>query len=119
MLFLVLRPHRSDHPDPIAFTAGTQLRVGETHEGPEGWDNWHFCQTDTHAGGWVPGQIIVRDGDGLGTALEDYTARELDVLPGDILQGNRMLNGWVWCLRAADERSGWVPCSVLRQARMD
>ncbi|EBF3114969.1 hypothetical protein FHL56_22115 [Salmonella enterica] len=65
-----------------------------------------------HTGGWVPGQILDRDG---GLAKEDYTARELEVRKGDELVGLKSLNGWMWCERLSDGQSGWVPLSLLHR----
>ncbi|WP_343145108.1 SH3 domain-containing protein [Stenotrophomonas sp. ATCM1_4] len=50
----VIRGHTSEYPNPISFTKGALLVVGERHEGPEGWDNWLLCDTQGQKGGWVP-----------------------------------------------------------------
>lgn len=130
----------SQYPEPITFSAGALLAVGERYDGPEGWDDWFFCQTAGQSGGWVPGQIIgpvprepgsassipapavpadVRRGDKAslapGLALEDYTARELSVDAGDIVTGSRRLNGWLWADKQATSESGWVPLAHLEQ----
>src|SRR5690606_15251699 len=69
------------------------------YEGPEGWDNWIFCSMSRHSGGWVPEQIIERLPGDAGRALEDYSAREMNVDPGDQVLGERTLNAWCWCRR--------------------
>lgn len=46
-------------------------------------------------------------------ATEDYCARELDVDPGQLLRGQRTLNGWAWCVPEAGD-PGWVPLEKLR-----
>lgn len=116
MKYIAILPHRSEYPDPITFTQGATLSVGEKYDGPEAWDNWFFCTLPGHAGGWVPEQVIARTGNGHGVAREDYTARELDVDTDDVLEGIRTLNGWQWCHRPADGKSGWVPMENLRVA---
>lgn len=69
------------------------------------------------SGSWVPAQVIEWIGDGNGRALEDYTARELDVNEGDVLNGLREVNEWRWCFKSSDRLSGWVPMVNLREVR--
>ena len=88
--------------------------MGEEYDGPEGWENWCFCSTLEHAGGWVPKQIIEQLGNGSGLALDDYTAVELNVDEGEALLGTRVLNGWVWCRQSTNDREGWVPLENLQ-----
>lgn len=118
LTYIVILPHRTEYPDPIRFRIGDVLSIGEKYEGPEGWEDWYFCTTPGHAGGWVPRQVIERHADGTGRALEDYSARELDVDEGDVLIGSRTLNGWLWChrLSQAPAEAGWVPLAHLRAA---
>lgn len=114
--YLVIQEHISEFPTPISFAKGTPLVVGETYEGPEGWDNWLFCGTPGQVSGWVPAQIIeIIDGN-TARALEDYTARELNVQEGDLLLGMKTLNGWVWCENSGTSESGWVPLANLSEA---
>lgn len=112
MDYLVTAPHRSEYPNPLILKREDKLILGERYQGPENWDNWIYCSTETHAGGWVPEQIIERLPDNRsGRALEAYSALEMDVDPGDQLQGGRILNGWCWCVRSKDAAQGWVPLS--------
>lgn len=113
MRYLVIAPHRSEYPDPLELFQYEALTVGERNEGPEGWDNWIFCSTSRHSGGWVPEQIIERLPGDAGRALEDYSAREINVDPGDQVLGERTLNAWCWCRRPLDGASGWVPLANL------
>jgi len=52
--YLVIQDHTSEYPEPITFEKGAPLTVGEKYEGPEGWDNWFFCESPGRKGGWVP-----------------------------------------------------------------
>lgn len=109
--------HRSEYPSPITFKKGAPLAVGNKYEGPEGWSDWYFCTTPGQQGGWVPGQLIGRFADARnGVALEDYTAKELDVDEGDVLAVSKILDGWMWCERLSDDQSGWVPMELLRKS---
>lgn len=106
---LVIAPHRTEYPQPITFDAGTRLTVGERSEGSQGWVDWFLCSTPGQMDGWVPLQVLEFIDEKTAVASESYTARELDVDVGDLLESLRMLNGWAWCMRARDGASGWVP----------
>lgn len=112
--YRVIQNHTSEFPEPIAFEKGTRLTVGERYDGPEGWENWVFCESPGQTGGWVPAQIIEMVADNTARALEAYTARELNVLEGELLLGERILNGWVWCKKSVGAESGWVPLENLQ-----
>ena len=113
--YLVTRNHTSEYPEPITFTKGAPLIVGEQYEGEEDWKDWFFCSTPGQESGWVPAQLIeIIDGN-TARAREDYTARELNVQRGCLLLGSRTLNGWVWCENATGSESGWVPLSNLQE----
>lgn len=114
MRYIVIRPHRSEYPDPIRLSRGDVFAVGERYEGPEGWNDWFFCTLPGHPGGWVPEQVIECHAGGMGRALEDYCARELDINIDEILEGDSVLNGWVWCRHTANDKSGWVPLANVR-----
>jgi hypothetical protein len=51
--------------------------------------------------------------------LEDFTNRELTVLEGEELRGQRQLNGWLWAVRIPDGETGWVPLDNIRVNRPD
>lgn len=114
--FRVTRAHTSEYPEPITFAKGAPLAVGERYVGPEGWNDWLFCETPGQKGGWVPAQVIEITGDGTARAGEDYTARELDVRVDEVVLGTRRLNGWIWCERADGSASGWVPLANLDES---
>ncbi|NEZ58136.1 SH3 domain-containing protein [Adonisia turfae] len=113
--YLVTQDHTSEYPEPITFTKGAPLTVGERYEGSEGWKDWFFCSTPGQESGWVPAQIIEIINGNTARARENYTARELSVQKGDLLLGSRALNGWVWCENPASSESGWVPLSNLQE----
>jgi len=60
--------------------------------------------------------IIVKKGEKIkvgersdGTVLEDYSAKELEVKKDEIVEGNKELNGWVWCSKLSGMEEGWLP----------
>jgi len=113
--YLVIRDHISEYPEPITLVKGDPLTVGEKYEGPEGWNNWFFCNTPGQKGGWVPAQIIEIINANTARARENYTARELNVQAGNLLLGSRIMNGWVWCKNPSSFESGWVPLANLQE----
>ena len=106
---IVTAEHRSEYPRPITFEAGTRLAVGERSEGSQGWVDWFLCSTPGQEDGWVPLQVLEFIDEKTALARNSYTARELDVDVGDVLEALHTLNGWAWCVRARDGASGWVP----------
>jgi len=52
--------------------------------------------------------------DGYAMMLEDFTNRELDVVEGQILKGERQLNRWLWAARTSDGATGWVPLANIQ-----
>jgi hypothetical protein len=112
--YLATQAHVSEYPQPITFAKGSMLVVGERYAGPEGWDDWYFCEVSGQEGGWVPVQVLEFLDGQTARAREDYTARELEVRAGDMLLGDRTLNGWAWCENPLTSLSGWVPLSHLQ-----
>lgn len=113
--YLVIQDHTSEFPKPITFERGTTLTMGEKYEGPEGWNNWIFCELPGQEGGWVPVQIIEIIAEKTARAREDYTARELNVREGEFVLGEKILNGWIWCEKSSNSESGWVPLGKLKE----
>ena len=113
--YLVTQDHTSEYPEPITFTKGAPLIVGERYQGSEGWKDWFLCSTPGQKNGWVPAQIIEIITGNTARARDDYTARELDVQKGDLLLGSKTLNGWAWCENCTSSKSGWVPLANLQE----
>lgn len=105
--------HTSEYPDPITFRQGELLMVGDRYQGSQAWNDWFFCRTETHDGGWVPLQIIEPIDAATARAREDYSARELTVAEGERLTALKTLNGWAWCAREGTRDIGWVPLENL------
>jgi hypothetical protein len=109
MNFFVITPHRTNYPNPISLNKGQTVIVGKTYEGHEDWHHWIYCYTtDRKQEGWVPEQIL-RIQEKIGLVLEDYTANELNEDTGEIVVGEKELNGWLWCEQVKTGEVGWVP----------
>lgn len=112
--YIVIAPHVSEFPEPLVLKTGDRVSVGEVYDGPESWPDWYLCSAPGQEAGFVPGQILARHGDGTASLREDFTNKELDVVPGEILHGGRQQNGWVWATRLSDGAAGWVPLENVR-----
>ena len=112
--YVVTNSHISEFPEPMTLRTGDVVLVGERYDGPEGWPDWYFCTASGQEPGFVPEQLLDRQVDGSAKMLKDFTNRELNVVEGQILQGNRQLNGWLWAVRVSDGATGWVPLDNIR-----
>ena len=106
--FRVVRPHRSEYPDPLRAPEGTGLRF-ERRSSP--WPGWIWCEDETGRAGWTPESWVEIRGDRC-VLRRDYDAAELDVDPGDRLAGVEEESGWLLAI-TPDGRSGWVPLDRL------
>ena len=102
---IVVSDHTSHYPDPIQFSKGDEIALGK---GDTEYPGWISVITADDNEGWAPQSLIDRTSSHSGIALMEYSARELDVLIGDIVSCIRELHGWLWVENEKGE-SGWVP----------
>ncbi len=103
--------HEPPEGEPIEIHPGDPLRIDREDPEHPGW--WHAAAADGRSG-WVPDSYArVRGAEG--SALVDYTARELAAVAGDTVGVILELYGWAWC-EAADGRTGWLPVGKLEAA---
>jgi len=113
MKFKIIEEHKSNNVTPIIVKKGEKIKVGKRSDGTENWAGWICCYSlNRNSEGWTPEQIIQIEGE-YGTVLEDYSAKELDVKKDEIVEGNKELNGWVWCSKLNDMEEGWLPKEKL------
>jgi len=109
--YQVVHSHFSNYPDPIVLAKGDTVLYGrEDTEFP----NWIFCEAiHSQKRGWVPQQILSSpDANQISTILTDYSAYELTVTPGMIVEQEYELNEWS-LVHTTDGEKGWVPNKVL------
>ncbi len=105
------------YDDPIIMKAGQEVVIDHTRpeEDPE-WRGWVWCVAD-NAQGWAPAQMLDICERGVdrsrAMANADYSAQEIDAEPGDIVCGNVILNGWLWCRKERSDEYGWLPLRNL------
>lgn len=108
MKYIVIKSHVSNYPDPIRLEEGDVVKMIESYDGPENWENWMFCHEEKYdRKGWVPEQIIMKNITDVGIITKQYTAKELNVSIGERLIGLEELNGWVWCEKQVVRMAGY------------
>ena len=101
--------HEMKFPDPLNARAGEMVTLDGREEPWDDHPEWLylFCVDQHGKTGWVPADLVARDGD-KGTMRADYDTRVLSITAGETLIVERSAYGWLWCVN--DEgASGWVP----------
>jgi len=124
----VIADYQTTHSDPLTMHAGQVLTLGRTAPRRRGrtaprrrgrtdaeWPGWVWCTDADGKGAWVP-QAYVRVQGSQGTALCDYTSRELSVRAGELLTLHLAESGWWWATNGAGD-SGWVPATHVETIR--
>lgn len=113
VIFKTVASHRTEYEHPIKLEKGESVTLGERAP-EENWKDWIWAENSKGAGGWIPAQLIdCQEGETRGIVLEDYSARELDVDPGEEIVRIRTLNGWTWVRRTSDREEGWIPNETM------
>ena len=114
MNYIVIKKYETEYPNPITLTIGEKIVIGEEHEATESenWENWVYCtKADNSNSGWVPKQIINYES---GLVLQDYSAKELTIEKGEIVEGIKELNGWLLSKNKSTNEIGWIPMENLK-----
>jgi uncharacterized protein YgiM (DUF1202 family) len=93
------------YPDPITVQTGDHVKLGNTD--PE-WPGWQWCTDARGKSGWVPISYINHRYSETGIMKFAFTARELEIAPGDKLQLYKLESAWYWA-RNQSGSEGWVP----------
>ena len=116
MEYIVIENHRTEFPNPIILNQGEKVIIGEiTDETDEFGPNWVFCtKIDGSNKGYVPKQVMNIENN-FGIMLEDYSAKELNIDKGTIVEGIKELNKWLLLKNKKTNEIGWVPMENLRK----
>lgn len=106
MKIKIIKSYKTVYEDPLILNPGDEVILGE-EEQKEEWLGWIFCEFKGNKG-WVPNDIIKTDDGVRGIITEYYSAKELDVSEGEILDYIKELNGWL-LLKNQKDHTGWVP----------
>lgn len=118
--YIVVEPWKETFENPITIFGGQEVMVdnSKTDDDPD-WQGWVWAVSSDNSG-WVPMQIltVVEETDDhlwRASVNEDYTAKELTISKDEVLEGDNILNGWLWARKADSVEEGWVPLKCLRR----
>ncbi len=106
----VIAEYQSPYSDPVVFSAGEELTIGEKESE---WSGWVWCTNQEGKSRWTPETCIEQKGD-IGVMRCDYEATELSVTVGEELVMGKEESDWVWCTNQ-EGKSGWVPADNIEK----
>lgn len=109
--YRVIQDYQSPYPDPIVFRRGEKVTVGREFKDDPDWLNWRKCEGKDKNAAWVPVQYLTIEGK-KGIFKQDYNARELTIVTGEILGIYEVLNGFGMAEKSNGNK-GWVPMRNL------
>jgi len=117
--YIVIKEWSVVYNDPLKLTTGQEVLIDfNRKEVNPDWKGWVWCETSDNRG-WVPEQILkitdTEDKHSKATVLENYSAAELNADPGDTVNGDKIINSWLWCMKEGTEESGWLPLDNLSE----
>ncbi len=107
---LVVTGHETEFTDPLTMSTGDALKILQRKS--EEWPGWVFCESKTGKKGWVPESIVAINAENA-VAQQNYDAREVSVMEGEIVRIERTESGWAWVTNMTNE-AGWVPLKKLK-----
>jgi len=108
--YRAVKPWKVVYTDPVRGAAGDRFALGRRDDEYPG---WVWATAADGRAGWLPESWLRVEGES-GVLLRDYTAAELPLEPGDVVDGEVVLNGWLWATNAAGQE-GWVPLDYLME----
>jgi hypothetical protein len=110
--YRILKDYKIQYETPIVLNIGEKVNLGE-EEKEEKWKGWIWAESENNKG-WIPKQILeISDDKKTGTVLEFYSAKELSVNKGDLIEKIKSLNGWTWSRNLKTENEGWIPDEIF------
>jgi uncharacterized protein YgiM (DUF1202 family) len=106
----VIAEYQSPYSDPVVFSAGEELTIGEKESA---WSGWVWCTNRDGKSRWVPETYVEQKGD-VGVMRRDYEATELSVTVGEELVMGEEESDWIWCTNQKGQ-SGWVPITNIEE----
>src|SRR5437879_10666524 len=96
---LVVASYEPQYSDPLAMNSGDALKIVKRRD--DEWPGWMFCESQSGKRGWVPERSIKIDGEAA-VAQQNYVAREVTVMEGEIVRIESVENGWAWVTNMTD-----------------
>lgn len=110
----VRRAYAVQYPDPIDLAAGAAVTVVRRDDE---FTRWVWCRAVDGREGWVPETILSSTTPGPATVSEPYSARELPLQAGAVVDLLKEFDGFAFG-RRGDGQLGWFPLSILDQGRV-
>lgn len=107
----VVLAYEDAYPDPIVGKEGDVFLLGGRYDANYPEFFWATAADDRC--GWVPKAFLRQNGD-FGRLLRDYTARELTVDRGEMVEIIEEVGGWFWAA-TNDRHQGWIPSRSVTQ----
>lgn len=112
----VIKDYEASNADPFSVQANELFYVSEKVDfwsGNSDWV-WIWCTDQRGKSGWVPKSRVHIDSDGSsGTITSAYSALELTVVAGNVLEVMEEESGWLWCVDRQG-KYGWVPLKHIK-----
>ena len=103
--FVVIKDYQTSYPDSILFKEAELVIIGETFQDDPDWVDWIWCEGESENRAWVPKQYIQLTS-GEWRLTRDFDARELNVVPGEILKVYEIVNGFGFLRKSVAQRVG-------------
>jgi len=110
---IVKKDYQAQYLDPIAMRSGDEIIIGDRDT--ENAD-WIWCTHPDGRSGWVHESFLSIEA-GAGRASRDYSAKELTVETGEVIELGEERSGWVRATNSCGE-SGWLPAANLEVERV-
>ena len=81
--------YKVQYQNPIQVKAGESVQLGRADNHYPG---WHWCRSANGREEWMPTELLSRHGD-KAVVLQNYSARELAVQPGDEVEIEEVRHG--------------------------
>ncbi|MBK1658432.1 SH3 domain-containing protein [Paracraurococcus ruber] len=108
---VAVRAYRRPYDDPIAVAAGDAVQPDPLRSPGTDLLGWIWCRAADGREGWVP-EAWLEPRDGQLRLRRAFSALELGMEPGEVVELRFSESGFVFC-RKADGTEGWVPDAVL------
>lgn len=105
--------HVAPHPDPVRLRAGESVIPGDASERYPG---WVWITTAGGRSGWAPQAWLDITADGRVLVARDYSARELELDDGELVEVLDALAGWL-LVEDARGATGWIPEEITEPVR--
>lgn len=111
-IYRIIKNFETKYQNPIILNKGEKVNLKD-REKEEKWKGWIWVENKINEG-WAPEQIFEFSEDKkTGIVLEFYSAKELNVKKGELIEKIKTLNGWTWIRVLKTKNEGWIPDEII------